>query len=325
MTGVVTVTPAAAVDRTYRVPALVPGIVNRAEDDHHELSGKGVNVARAIAQTDVPVRAVVPLGPADLAGVAGDPVVVPVPISRDVRVNTTVIEADGRTTKVNAPPTPLEPAEWDALSAAAVDAWHAVGSGWIAICGSIPRIAGTGALAPFEELIERAADAGARIALDSSGEALQRALQVGARIDLIKPNTHELAEATGQVLRTVGDVVAAAQQIREAGVRTVYVSMGADGALVLDASGYRVAVAAAPALVNTVGAGDASLAGFLAQAARGRGLDDAAAAAASWGALAVSQVTTILAGPASAPPARVSIPAEDTPLSEPALTLREAS
>jgi len=319
MTGVVTVTPAAAVDRTLRLPTLVPGIVNRAENAGHELSGKGVNVASAIAQSEVAVRAVVPLGPADLPAVAGDEVIVPVPITRDIRVNTTVIEADGRTTKINEAATPLEPAEWESLIEASLQAWHGLGGGWLAVCGSIPPIAVTGALAPFETLIERASDAGALIALDSSGEALTRALRLGAHIDLIKPNTHELAEAVGRSLSTIGEVVAAAESLRAAGVRTVYVSMGADGALVLDGSGYRVASAIAPALVNTVGAGDASLAGYLSGAARGASVDECAALAASWGALAVSQPTTLLTAPASAPRATVSVPDPGTPLSEPAV------
>lgn len=323
MTGVVTVTPSAAIDRTYRLTVLVPGMVNRAQDAGHELSGKGVNVARAIAQSGVPVRAVVPLGPGDLPAVAGDDLIAPVPIARDIRVNTTVIEADGRTTKVNAAATPLEQAEWDALTEASMQAWRDVGGGWLAVCGSMPLIAGTSGLAPFELLIRRASEAGALIALDSSGEALERALRVGAHIDLIKPNTHELAEAVGRSLRTIGEVVEAAESLRAAGVSTVYVSMGADGALVLDESGYRLASAVAPSVVNTVGAGDASLAGYLSRAARGASSDEAAAYAASWGALAVSQATTLLADPASAPGAKVSVPGPATLLSEPALTTPE--
>lgn len=319
MTGVVTVTPAAAVDHTYRVEAVTLGIVNRADSTSQELSGKGLNVARAIAQTDVTVRAVVPLGPADLAHTSGIPVLVPVPISRNIRSNISLIEHDGTTTKINAAATPLEPAEWESFAATALAELRALGGGWLALCGSIPVLTGTSELVPFESLLISASDAGARIAVDSSGGALDRALRLGERIDLVKPNTHEIAELVGRPLATIGDVVDAADEVRRRGARIVYVSMGADGALVLDEHGYRVASAVAPAVVNTVGAGDASLAGFLAHAVGDDGvsLDDAAAAAASWGALAVSQATTILAGPATAPPSTVRVPARDTPLTEP--------
>ncbi|SJN39904.1 1-phosphofructokinase [Microbacterium esteraromaticum] len=319
MIGVVTITPAAAIDRTYRIESVTLGVVNRATESHHELSGKGVNVARAIAHTDVSVRAVVPLGPVEMPTALLDPVLVPVPIRREIRQNISVIETDGTSTKINAPATPLELTEWEAVIEAGLTTLRKLDGGWLALCGSIPNVAGTNELVPFEPLLEAAARAGVRIAIDSSGAAFERVLRLGAQVDLVKPNTHELAEAVGRRLHTVGDVADAAAELRDRGVRTVYVSMGADGAFVLGEDGYRVASAAAPTMTNTVGAGDASLAGFLACVAR-RGadaLDEAAAAAASWGALAVSQSTTILTDPDTAPLAQVSVPARHTPLSEP--------
>lgn len=321
MTGIVAVTASAAIDRTYVVDDLERGAVNRADSVHEELSGKGVNVAGALVQAGVAVRAVVPLGSAELARYGGDPHLVAVPVDEQVRINVSLTERDGTTTKINQRPSPLSSAEWEALVTASIRSFEEFAGGWIALCGSLPQLAETGETVPFEELLDRARTAGARVAVDLSGEPLARVCAGGIPVDLVKPNTHELAEAVGRELRTVGEVVAAAERLRAGGIGIVYVSMGADGALVVGESGYRLATAAAPSLTNTVGAGDASLAGFLSRAIDGGAdmLDRAAERAASWGALAVSQRTTVLFDPASAPAARVSRPSLDTVLTEPGI------
>jgi len=81
---------------------------------------------------------------------------------------------------------------------------------------------------------------------------------------LIKPNTEELAELVGGDLVTVGDVVEAAREVIALGTSAVLASLGAHGALLVlaDATWW----AGGPPLVplSTVGAGDSTLAGFLA-------------------------------------------------------------
>lgn len=319
LTGIVTVTASAAIDRTYHLDRVVPGDVNRADSVSSELSGKGVNVAAAIAQTPLAVRAVVPLSSADQHWTGGASFFRPVEISRDTRVNISLIESGGLTTKVNEQAVPLERAEWDAIVEATVAALDELGGGWVVLCGTIPPLAGTDSPVPFEELLTAASDAGARLAVDTSGDGLRNAIAHPARLDLIKPNTHELAELLDRDLLTIGDVVDAARHLQYWNeVDTVFVSMGADGALVVGPDDYRLAEARAEQVINTVGAGDASLAGYLVAAAEDSGnLDLAAERAASWGALAVSQSGTVLQGPEHAPVARTSVPDRSTKLTEP--------
>lgn len=324
MTGVVTLTASAAIDRTYRVAEFVRGSVNRADSVHEELSGKGVNVAGALDRAGVSTRAIVPLGTTEIARFGDDPYLVPVLVGRPVRINISLLENDGTSTKVNQQPSPLDRSEWDALVDAGLTALQELGGGWLAICGSLPQLSDTGQTVPFEQIIGRAKAAGTRVAADLSGDPLKRVCAEGLQVDLIKPNTHELADAVGRELLTIGDVVEAAENVRARGVGTVYVSMGADGALVVGDDGYRRAIASAPSLINTVGAGDASLAGFLSRVVNvgtldREVLDQAALAAASWGALSVSQGTTMLFDPATAPQAQVSRPPLATALSEPGL------
>jgi 1-phosphofructokinase len=130
-------------------------------------------------------------------------------------------------------------------------------------CGSLPRGFG-----PRELVAQVAAGraAGRLIALDSSGEAL--ALAVNAPRDelphLIKPNAEELAELSGRSLRTIADVADAAAELVHRGIRTVLVSLGADGAVLAEAETVLHGGAPVDVVVNTAGAGDAFLAGYLA-------------------------------------------------------------
>ena len=82
---------------------------------------------------------------------------------------------------------------------------------------------------------------------------------------LIKPNHLELGEMVGRILRTEEELIDAARELQDKGARNVLVSMAGEGALLLDETGgtYR-ATAPRSKERNSVGAGDAMVAGFLA-------------------------------------------------------------
>ena len=82
---------------------------------------------------------------------------------------------------------------------------------------------------------------------------------------LIKPNNHELGEIVGRTLTTDADITAAARTLQEKGARNVLVSMAGDGALLLDEKGevHRIGTPKGK-VVNSVGAGDSMVAGFVA-------------------------------------------------------------
>jgi 1-phosphofructokinase len=184
-----------------------------------------------------------------------------VPIAGTVRSNISLIEADGTTTKVNEPGPRLSPTEVNGLIVAALEV-SSVGE-WVAWCGSLP--------AGFHETtlaaaLAEARSAGRRVALDSSGTALARVLsrRPADLPHLVKPNADELAEVTGRPLRTLGDVAYAAALLVERGVETVLVSLGGDGAILINDQCALHGEAPVERVVNTAGAGDAFLAGYLA-------------------------------------------------------------
>ncbi len=107
-----------------------------------------------------------------------------------------------------------------------------------------------------------------RLVVDAEREPLLPALAY--RPYLVKPNRAELSEIVGRSLLTDAEVAAAARELQAAGAKNVLVSLGADGALLLDETGaLHRAPAARGRAVNTVGAGDAMVAGFLYGAGKG--------------------------------------------------------
>ncbi|MGY0485987.1 1-phosphofructokinase [Streptomyces sp. WG-D5] len=313
---ILTVTPNPSLDRTYELPTLTRGEVVRATGERMDPGGKGVNVSRAVAATGTPTLAVLPLGGAPGALVAellADQgiQVAPVPVTGHTRSNIALAEPDGTLTKINAPGPELTPAEAESLLAT-VGAQSA-GADWIACCGSLPR-----GLEPswYAELVARAHAAGARIALDTSGPALLATL--GEHPDVVKPNAEELAEAVGRPLTTVGDAVKAAEELRERGAVAVLASLGADGQILVDASGAWFASAPVDAVRSNVGAGDSSLAGFLIAGGAG---PKALASAVAHGAAAVQLPGSAMPTPRDLRPDAVELTAEvptDRALKEPA-------
>jgi 1-phosphofructokinase len=98
--------------------------------------------------------------------------------------------------------------------------------------------------------------------VDASGERLKQSLK--ANPFLIKPNLQELQEICGKSLKNLYEVEQAAKEIHRLGAENVLVSMGENGAILVGEHTYYAAARKINA-VNTTGAGDAMLAGFIAK------------------------------------------------------------
>lgn len=100
------------------------------------------------------------------------------------------------------------------------------------------------------------------VAVDASGADLVGVVASGGTT-LLKPNLEELSELLGESPATVGEIVAGARRLVAHGHRQVLVSLGPDGALLVDADASWWAGGAPLVPRSTVGAGDCTLAGFL--------------------------------------------------------------
>lgn len=276
---IVTVTPNPSIDRTVSLGAtLTRGAVHRVTSATSEPGGKGVNVARALALAGLDAIAVLPTSDDDpmvaalrAAGVTFRSV----PVGGVVRTNLAITEADGTTTKLNEPGAPLDADALDALTRAVLA--HAETASWIVLSGSLPPGV------PDEwyaDVVARLASAPCHVAVDTSERPLD-ALAAGfgtAAPDLIKPNAEELAGLVGaspeelESAAAQGDpapVILAANQLIERGAKTILVTLGAAGAVLVDPTGSWMAAPPPITPRSTVGAGDSSLAGYVRAAVGG--------------------------------------------------------
>jgi 1-phosphofructokinase len=259
---VLTVTMNPAVDHTISLDEpLEAGGVARTDDAQFDAGGKGINVSQYLTALDVDAPATGFLGGSfglmiqealDDDGVAHDFV----EIAGRTRLNTTILSPDGEY-KINHDGPLVGGDDVDTL----VERVRERSPSRLVIAGSLPRGVDVDA-------VDRLARAGPwETAVDMGGSFLQR---LDADYLVCKPNREELGTATGREVGTIEDCAAAARVLRERGFRHVLASLGPDGGLLVSEAEALYAPALPVDVVDTVGAGDAMLSGFLAGLVRGQ-------------------------------------------------------
>jgi 1-phosphofructokinase len=261
---ILTLTANPSIDRSILLASpLRRHAVLRSESELEQPGGKGVNISRAAVAARIATLAVLPaekdsdfVRELHALGIDCQPEIPAGPI----RVNLTITEPDGTTTKINSAGATADDALMrrlaDAVTARAEDA------DWVVLAGSLPPGAPDGW---YAELAVKLAPTSACVAIDTSDGpllALSRRL-ADAAPDLLKPNADELAQLTGTPVRGPDDAATAASLLLEQGAGAVLATLGSDGAVLVDGTGAWHATAPATAVVSTVGAGDSSLFGYL--------------------------------------------------------------
>ncbi len=268
---IICISASPAIDRRVRVKKLALGAVNRAVSAESFAGGKAAHVAMAATAFGEEVRWIGFLG-----GAAGDQVerqliglgidVRAVRTRSGTRCNDEIIDEDGTITEI------LEPG--GSISNEEIEQMLKLCGSEFARAGRRLQVVLSGSLPPdvpkgfYADLIELARSHGGRTILDTSGDALLKAITAGP--DLIKPNSEEAANATGTPLGNDPGLVEAVQKLHSAGARGVALSMGARGMVFMNSSSPTIFRGVPPKVeVNsTVGCGDAATAGFAVAAAR---------------------------------------------------------
>jgi len=272
---IVTVTPNPVVDRTLTVPRIVMDDMVRATEVREDWGGKGFNVSRALQSFG---QESVALG--FLGGAAGAKLasglrahgiqLTAVPIVEETRTNIVIAEADAkRYIKVNEAG-PTISCEEQIVFFEYVDNLVQAGDIW-ALCGSLPPGLPLDFYAQLTELLHRA---GAKVLLDTSGEAFRVGLS--ACPDLIKPNDVEAAAFLGEVIAGPEQAARAVDKFVEMGITLVALSLGAAGLMLASGSSRIWAKPPSVHVLNPVGAGDALVAGIVWAFAEGLSLAEIA-------------------------------------------------
>ncbi|BBP79367.1 phosphofructokinase [Pseudomonas sp. Ost2] len=288
MARILTLTLNPALDLTVQLARLEPGQVNRSEAMQTHAAGKGVNVAQVLADLGHQLT---------VSGFLGEDnqqafetlfarrgfVDAFVRVPGETRSNIKLAEHDGRITDLNGPG-PLVSAE---AQQALLDRLEQIAPGHdaVVVAGSLPR-----GVSPqwLQALLRRLKQLGLKVALDTSGAALQAGLAAGPW--LIKPNTDELAEALDSPVTSLLAQSAAATRLRAQGIEHVVVSHGAEGVNWFCAAPALHGLPPTVSVASTVGAGDALLAGMLHGLLSGHGAEQTLRTATAIAALAVTQI-----------------------------------
>ncbi len=256
-----TVTFNPSLDYIVRVDDMRLGVINRTNYEQILPGGKGINVSIVLGNLGHASRA---LGfSAGFTGVALESLLASSGVDHDLvhvsegftRINAKI--KSNEETELNGQGPKITQADIDELYAK-LDAL--VEGDILVISGSVPNTL-PGDM--YERIMARLEGRGIRIVVDAERDLLTRVLAYGPF--LVKPNNIELGDIFGVELKTRDEVVPFAKKLQEKGAKNVLVSMaGEGGVLVAEDGSVFKSPAAKGTVVNSVGAGDSSVAGFIA-------------------------------------------------------------
>ena len=256
-----TVTFNPALDYVIRMESLKLGTVNRSSAEAVYYGGKGINVSTVLKNIGVDSVALgfvagftgkeIEEGVKNM-GVATDFIKLPEGMSRiNVKIKAEQeTEINGQGPKISMEQVEKLFEKLDKLEK----------GDCLVLAGTIPASLPSDI---YEQIMDRLKDKEIRIVVDATKDLLLNVLKYHPF--LIKPNNHELGEMFGVVLKTDEEIVEYAKKLQERGARNVLISMAGDGAILLTETKevYKMGVPKGT-VVNSVGAGDSMVAGFVA-------------------------------------------------------------
>lgn len=258
---VATITLNPAYDLVGSCSTIEIGDVNLVQTTGLHAAGKGVNVAKVLRNLGIDVTVSGFLGRDNQdgfqqlfseLGIANRFQVVP----GRTRINVKLTDSSGKDTDFNFSGFDVPALDWDRF---VTDSLSWLGQfDMVAISGSLPA-----GISPdsFTDWMMRLRSLCSCIIFDSSRETFAAGLKSSPW--LVKPNRRELEIWANRSLPTIDDVVSTANELREQGIAHVVVSLGAEGALWVNASGVWLAQPPVCEVVSTVGAGDSMVAGLI--------------------------------------------------------------
>ena len=256
-----TVTFNPAIDYIVRMPEFIAGATNRVNYEQVLGGGKGINVSIVLKNLGIDSTA---LG--FISGFTGKEIIrqlhsfgcksdfieLPNGFSRiNVKIKTNDEETEVNGQGPDIPANAIEElfAKLDKLTAGDT----------LVLAGSIPKTLPDDI---YEKIMARLENRNINIVVDATKNLLLNVLKY--RPFLIKPNNHELAEMFNVTLTCNDDIITYAKKLQDMGAKNVLVSMGKDGAILVAEDGS-ITYSPVPKgkLVNSIGAGDSMVAGFL--------------------------------------------------------------
>ena len=257
-----------AVDIGYEIPQLLEYQKVRASQTWYHPGGNGINIARALTELTVQANCC-----SIIAGESGDLLLNLLGdtlgdrhkwfrVQGETRLNTTILQ--------HSPPGQYEITSVgpeippDMLTRVCDCLLEIAGNGIVVLSGLLPPGVPD---STYRELIERVNGQGGKVVVDTHGEVLQLALE--AKPWLVRLNRHILEMSMKQRMDTAQDIAAAARTIQQRGIDFVCVTLGNEGAVLVNADNSYHCIAPKVHKQSTVGCGDSVLSGLIASALKG--------------------------------------------------------
>ena len=281
-----TVTLNPSIDYVIKVDKLTTGNINRVNEEHVYPGGKGINVTRILKSLD---NDNIALG--FVSGFTGDYIINSL---QELNLKSDFIKVKEGFTRINVKVKSEEETEINGqgpkISEEELNQFYKVidklvDGDILILSGSIPSCLDERL---YESIMKKVEDRDIKVIVDATKNLLLNVLKY--KPFLIKPNNHELAEMFNVELNSTEDVVFYARKLKEMGAQNVLISMGKDGALLVTENDEVFASSVAKGeVVNSVGAGDSMVAGFIAGYLKSNSYEEALRlGAASGGATAFS-------------------------------------
>ena len=256
-----TVTFNPAIDYVVELVSFNIGEVNRTTREYMNLGGKGVNVSRVLTNLEIPN---ISLG--FIAGFTGEALKTGL---GEMDVKTDFIKLKEGNTRINVNIKGITETDINArgpeISDEAIDELYSKldnlkDGDILVLAGSIPASLPSDM---YERIMSRLYGKGIKFVVDATKDLLMKSLKYEPF--LIKPNNHELGEVFGIQLKNDDEIIYYARELKKKGAKNVLVSMAGDGAVLVDENNiaHRIGTPKGK-VVNSVGAGDSMVAGFLA-------------------------------------------------------------
>ncbi len=255
-----TVTLNPSIDYVIKVEKLVNGKVNRVNEEHVYPGGKGINVTRILKSLD---NDNIALG--FVSGFTGDYIINSL---QELNLDSNFIKVKEGFTRINVKIKSEEETEINGqgpqIRNEELNEFYGVidklvDGDILILSGSIPSCLNERL---YEDIMKKVEDRDIKVVVDATKNLLLNVLKY--KPFLIKPNNHELAEMFNVELKSTEDVIFYARKLKEMGAQNVLISMGKDGALLVSENDEVFTSSVAKGeVVNSVGAGDSMVAGFV--------------------------------------------------------------
>ncbi len=287
---IITLTLNPAFDVHCGIPHFEPFHENLAVITAREAGGKGVNISRALTLNGVDNLALVVLGEENGSDFkraldADSMKYLEISVPGRIRENITLHADDADETRISF--TGFDADDSLISRTEAVLLPYANDDCIITFTGRVPSgISMESVKSMLREFMER----GAKIVIDSRSFSKDDLIEI--KPWLIKPNQEEISYYLSREIESFDDTLLAAKELNSLGIENVMISLGSKGALLVCSEGAFTAVPPKIEAVSTIGAGDSSIAGFLAATKLEKSPEEALRTAVAYGTAACMSAGT---------------------------------